>query len=141
MRRGGEGLLETSPSRPIPRDFLRQELIRTPMPPPPPPPKGTAGGSAAAVRKEMDRRTESKSSWNPGPPPASSRRMAELGVRLRRRRRADGSNRTRSPNGECRGAEAALGGRVLKFRCLRGGGGRKCPWRPLAREHTCGRVD
>jgi len=67
------------PSSPIPRDFRRQELIRTPIPPAPAPhgPAGASGAAAAAVgRKEMERRTESNKSWNPVPPPASSRRMA-----------------------------------------------------------------
>jgi len=81
MRRGGEGLLVMRPSSPIPRDFRRQELIRTPIPPAPAPngPTGASGAAAAAAavgRNEMERRTESNKSWNPVPPPASSRRMA-----------------------------------------------------------------
>jgi hypothetical protein len=78
-RRGvGKGLLDDIPSNPIPLDLRRRLPIRSLKPPPP---AAAANGEeeeeagSSPARNEMERRTESKSSWNPPTPADSSRRM------------------------------------------------------------------
>jgi hypothetical protein len=95
-RRGvGKGLLDDIPSSPIPLDLRRRLPIRSLKPPPPAAAANEeeeAEAASSPARKEMERRTESKSSWNPPMPADSSRRMVRLSAASGARVWGTGSN-------------------------------------------------